>query len=438
MSEDLLAGTPYVLESSEAARRFDLANQRCEDSAAIAQRAQDRIKERAGALFGEFASFQRSEMVAESNRIEGYDWSTETVKSAADLHRELLSLPLRAFTDGVRNDPRVYEALGLYKAHQLAEEWAEDKVIPNESDVRALHSLVAVGEIYAGRYKSAENSIQGSVLKTSFPMDVPRHMRELSQWWSASAAPPVLQATIVHAWLTQIHPFDDGNGRMARLLANIALAQHGYPPLLLRSDSDRGQYLDALARSDEGDILPLYELFSQVVRRQVRVMARHEYVSEVVEQRLLSDLRSRFGIWRNAVDAFTVRITEVLQKRDWVCKIDGIPDLASFHLLSNGDAEGNGWYMRCGPRHDPVAFLLWWGYESLEMHSMLGERSRKYPSIFVSQRLEEGLHPYSRKEDGQEIQLTPLGWPPVSILQGDYFFELTQIDAVGVLLDSLG
>jgi hypothetical protein len=437
MPDELLAGTPYVLDSVEAISRFDAISRRCAESATIAERAQMRIKSRAGNLFGEFSSVQRSEMVAESNRIEGYNWSTETVKAAADLYKELLSLPLRAFTDGVRNDFRVYEALGLYKAHQLAEEWAEDRVIPSEMDVRALHSLIAIGENYAGRYKAVENSIHGSSLRTSLPIDVSRHMRELSLWWRDSAAPPVLQATIIHSWLTQIHPFEDGNGRMARLLANIALSQHGYPPLLLRSESDRGQYLDALARSDDGDILPLYELFSQVIRRQVRVMARHEYVAEMVEQRLLSDFRARFDVWRGAVGGFTSAFSDVCENNSWAFRFDGIVDLASFHLLSHEDPGGNSWYIRCGPRHDPIAFLLWWGYQSYEMTEALGAASRKYPSVFVSRRVQGGDYPYARTDEMHEMQILPMTNSPIQILSRSSFLDFDYSSGAEEIFSSI-
>ncbi|SMR70481.1 MULTISPECIES: Fic family protein [Stenotrophomonas] len=415
-----LDGSPYVLADSQVSvERMNVIHRKCGETSDIAKRSQDRIKDRAGKLFGEFSEVVRSEMVAESNKIEGYEWSTETVRTAADLNRELLSLPLRAFTDGVRGDPRVYEALGLYKAYQLAEEWAESGAVPSASEIRGFHSLIAVGEDFAGRYKTSENKIHGSSLQTAAPIDVVRQMQDLVSWWRESDAPPVLLAAVVHSWITQIHPFDDGNGRVARLIANMALAQHGYPPLLIKAGPDRGQYLDALMRSDEGDILPLYELFSSVIRRQVRLMARPQFVDEMIEQRLLSDLKARYELWISSIDKFQSEFSKACALKGWSVKFDGRPDISAFYLLIAGDPTGNSWFARWGPRNDPFAFLLWWGFESDEMMSVRGDSERLYPSIFLSTRFGDGQHAFSREHaKGIELVVQPL-ISRVSILDDD-------------------
>ena len=83
---------------------------------------------------------------------------------------------------------------------------------------------------------------------------------------------------------------------MARLLANLALVQSHYPPLLLRSTADREPYLDALAASDEADILPLYDLFVGSLRRAVRVMERPNYVESKVRGELLATTAQRYEV----------------------------------------------------------------------------------------------------------------------------------------------
>jgi hypothetical protein len=363
---DPLVETPYFFaDQAKAVARFAELARLGDEAAAIATRSQSRIRNRAGKMLADFESSLRSEIVAESNRIEGYEWSPKTVKEATELHRELISLPFRAFVDGVKGDRRVFEALGLYKAHLLANEWTEDTRPPAEADIRAFHALITVGEDYAGRYKHEENSIAGSSLQTAFPLDVPRQMHGLVTWWRERGdCPPILRAAVIHAWISQIHPFADGNGRLARLLANLALAQHGFPPLLLRSTSDRGQYLDALNQADDGDILPLFELFYSVVRREVRVMARPSYVDDIVNSRLLADDGIRFDGWNAEVDRFLQEFQTECENCGWFYSYAGKPDSGAFQLLADGQSEGNGWFLRCGPANDRVAFLGMWGVVS--------------------------------------------------------------------------
>jgi Fic-DOC domain mobile mystery protein B len=81
-----------------------------------------------------------------------------------------------------------------------------------------------------------------------------------------SEAPLLLQATMLHHQAVQIHPFENGNGRWARLLANIWLKLHGHaltrwPSSELREESPiRDEYIQAIQAADAGDHAPLLAL----------------------------------------------------------------------------------------------------------------------------------------------------------------------------------
>ena len=64
---------------------------------------------------------------------------------------------------------------------------------------------------------------------------------------------PIVLATKLHHDFVLIHPFDDGNGRVARLLVNYVLLRSGYPPVIIRSD-DKPAYLTALRLADAGEL----------------------------------------------------------------------------------------------------------------------------------------------------------------------------------------
>jgi hypothetical protein len=71
---------------------------------------------------------------------------------------------------------------------------------------------------------------------------------------------PLILAAVTHHKFTQIHPFDDGNGRVARLWSNYILLKSGYTPLIIRT-SKKENYLTALQKADVGDIDPLVIFF---------------------------------------------------------------------------------------------------------------------------------------------------------------------------------
>ncbi len=98
------------------------------------------------------------------------------------------------------------------------------------------------------------------------PEQTQPEMENLVAWYreSENKYPPEVHAAWLHHRFTQIHPFQDGNGRVARTLASLVFIKAGLFPLVIR-DSDREAYISALEEADAGDIKALVDLF---VRRQ--------------------------------------------------------------------------------------------------------------------------------------------------------------------------
>ena len=72
---------------------------------------------------------------------------------------------------------------------------------------------------------------------------------------------PLVSAAWLHHRFTQIHPFQDGNGRVARCLATLIFIKAEWLPLVILNKT-RNRYLNSLKSADEGDLLPLIELFA--------------------------------------------------------------------------------------------------------------------------------------------------------------------------------
>ena len=231
------------------------------------------------------------------------------------------------------------------------------------------------------------------------PLGPPRHfdveynMQAFIRWWIIGTGDPVLDATVAHAWLTHIHPFEDGNGRLARVLANLVLASAGYPPLIVRAESDRGEYYAALAASDAGNILPLYTLFGQVIRRTTRVMAAPNYVHDLLEGRLLQSVEAKRAAWSLLAEQFFNELEGVLASAGWRLSDQGLPTRESFALLSERDSAGNSWVKIVSDEVGQWQWLIWCGFNSEAFKDLCGASG--YPSFFVSRKTApESPHPF--------------------------------------------
>lgn len=438
---ELLAGTPYLIDEDGAPGAS--FTRLLEKSAQIASRAQivgERIKDQAADVFESFGVTLRSELVAESNQIEQYDWTPNAVRELVVQNRDLLEMPAHLFMEGMRGDDRAYQAMGLYKAQLVADEWAERGIRPREIEIRQLHALITKGELHAGRYKRSFNTIVGSSHVPPAPADAAEGMYHLAQWLAEGTGDPSLDATVVHAWLVHLHPFEDGNGRLARLLANLALSQGGYPPLILSASSDRGEYYDALAASDDGNILPLYALFVRVMRRTVKVMSARGYVEDVIRDRLLVSQSRQRTLWQEMMQNFAGRLRTELRREGWDCIHQGYPNDASFGELAALNPDGNSWFMKLRAPDGRYPWLLWFGFNSPDYCGVYGEPSG-YPSVFFSTRADDpgSVHPYSpafdrvSRDECSELVFAPAVARPARVLQGYAWAEYTIDECVGVV-----
>lgn len=143
--------------------------------------------------------------------------------------------------------------------HAKSLEWAlgaggESRAPLNERDLKSLHRSVTAQSMpaVAGRYADRPRKVEWDGGKIDFPQpaDVPPLMAKFYLWLAAAADGPAT-AFDAHLKLISIHPFNDGNGRAARLLTNLLLARAGYPPIAIRPEQ-RPAYLGAVHAAQTG------------------------------------------------------------------------------------------------------------------------------------------------------------------------------------------
>jgi Fic family protein len=104
----------------------------------------------------------------------------------------------------------------------------------------------------AGRYADQGRYVLTDAGRHGFPSpaEVPALMGDFAAWLRAAPVTPETAFT-AHRRLVDIHPFNDGNGRTARLLMNLVLIRGGYPPVAVRPE-DRLAYIRALQQAQAG------------------------------------------------------------------------------------------------------------------------------------------------------------------------------------------
>lgn len=149
-----------------------------------------------------------------------------------------------------------------------------------------LHSLIMqdIPGIEAGKFRHHDVQIKNSDHTPPSFLDLDNHVDELFQWMNRNSHkhPPLIMGAILHHWMTWIHPFSDGNGRVSRMFLNFFLLQKGYPEIVIKI-SDRDNYYNSLIAADKGDISNLIELLSETIKETIS--AYEELINEDQRQK---------------------------------------------------------------------------------------------------------------------------------------------------------
>lgn len=403
---DTLEGTPYSppddptsveLLAEMLPREASLESRCLAVREGIAQRYEEQL-----------AVANRTTEIYESNRIEG---KLATLKETYDIMRDraLLKagdvLSSYTLTEALADEPKVQDVVGLAAARILVDEYLRERDRPLlEADLRDFHSLILRGHHSAGRYKQYLNEIEGARHVPTPPSDVPDAMHHLVEWLNSSDAPLVWRSAVAHAWLTHIHPFDDGNGRIARLVANFVLGHGCYPPLIIKSSADRARYLNALGQSDEaGDLTPLVRLFVKVLNRGVKLMERPDFAWQLFQRDLQMRESDPWQRWQETVNRFFTEVAGHLLVYGIELEAVGWLDSTNYELLRQKERSGNSWLAKVRRPGRAIDLLIWAGHLSAALDRDL-ERDEVQPALFLAEKdpSRRAIKPYRPSVSGED------------------------------------
>jgi len=162
-----------------------------------------------------------------------------------------------------------------------------------------------------GKFKELPNNPRrpnGSAHEYCPPLHVEAEIQNLLAWLAQYATEdPVIVAAWLHHRFTQIHPYQDGNGRVARALTTLVLLRSELLPLVIDRDL-RVEYIKALEAADAADLSPLASMFARLERAAILQALSVDADAELSHQRTLTSaviesLTQRFGRRREAKHA---------------------------------------------------------------------------------------------------------------------------------------
>jgi Fic family protein len=207
------------------------------------------------------------------------------------------------------------------------EEFIRGQRLLTEADIREIHKILLVEpyevdaitpagqptkrRIAIGQYKTMPNHVRtttGEMHYYATPEETPAKMGDLMKWYRQQTQKgelhPLILAATFHYQFVTIHPFDDGNGRMARLLMNLILMRAGYVPVVVRIDT-RTDYLLALEKADTGELEDFINLIGEVLIHSLELYLRGAKGESIEE---LDDLDKKVALLQRKL-GFDLAIT---------------------------------------------------------------------------------------------------------------------------------
>ncbi len=133
--------------------------------------------------------------------------------------------------------------------------------------IRELHRIVFKGsKDFAGDFRKVEVAVvdsSGAIVHRGAPPDyVVKLLNELINWYNKNKKkyPPIVLAAVIHNQFENIHPFQDGNGRVGRLLLNNILIKHNLPPVNIELRNRKEYYNSLQEYENNGNLRPSIEL----------------------------------------------------------------------------------------------------------------------------------------------------------------------------------
>ncbi len=306
----------------------------------------------------------RIKTIYHSNAIEGNKLDVGETRAVVEAGLTITGVPLKDQA----------EARNLSHALDFFEKIAKSSEEPiTATTIRQIHAFVLEGlSDQAGTYRSVPVEISGSGYKPCGPESVPAEMESFSSWLVTVSTPDkqelasvsgLLAAAVAHTWFVSIHPFIDGNGRVARLLLNLLLMRYGFPIAII-SKEDRIRYYDTLEEFQGSDLTPFVVLVAECIgesleeyeaaaREQEEHMEWARSLGEKFSQSERLKAENEYEVWKNAMELLKSHLRQTANDLDEVAygasirlKEFGNLEFEKYSALRINESAKRTWFLR--------------------------------------------------------------------------------------------
>ena len=197
-----------------------------------------------------------------SNAIEG---NTLTLQDTVVVLNE-------GITIGGKTVNEHFEAINHKKGIEYVKKIVEKKSNISEEVIRELHRIIltSIDESEAGNYRRHNVRIVGARHIPPQSVKIPKLMTEFIEWYQNNEYELSIpqMAVELHYRFVMIHPFIDGNGRIAKLIMNLFLMRNGYPPAIILK-VDRKRYYRVLNQGNMGNLEPFNDFVGRAIERSL-------------------------------------------------------------------------------------------------------------------------------------------------------------------------
>ena len=228
--------------------------------------------------------------------IEGHDEAVKAIEDAVKRNEELNEVFIR----------------NLHKV-LLKEPYEIDAITPDGQPTKRLISI--------GDYKTQPNNVRtstGEIYYFTPPEQVKPAMSDLIDWYRKNeneGKHPIAIGATFHYRFVRIHPFDDGNGRMARLLMNMILIKHGYTVAIMPRE-ERDQYIQTLEQADKSE--DLAEFITYVAHCCEYALNLHLKVARGEDIADVEDIDKEISLFKRSLQKST---DETIETREYVDQV---------------------------------------------------------------------------------------------------------------------
>jgi len=225
-------------------------------------------------------------------------------------------------------------------------------------------------ELNRGNFKTLPNNPtrpDGTVHEYCPPEHVDSELDNLLKWHGEYSRDtdhyhPLLTAAWLHHRFTQIHPFQDGNGRVVRALLTWHLAREEYLPVVVKRD-DRADYIGALEKADGGDLFPFVDLLVSLQKQtileavgepeylaHIHISVVDEVLDHIVEQisRKNADREAQLHLVNSVAESLCDSAVGLLEERGGqvVSRLTQVGQNVTDSVIKGGLDEREHWYRR--------------------------------------------------------------------------------------------